>query len=235
MRGHERSTDSAVARERRAAGVAAERSHPRPAGSVAAGLEVIERRHPRVRVNLPVEMRSGLMLALGTTADLSEGGMLLASPVRLDREPDLWLRFNLPNGYSVRTRGRIVHIQPDGRLGVSFEQLSPNDRFALAEALQRLLGYTRRGERRPKRVHVTVRPVGSLESEQEIAETVLISQHGGLLLSRAHLRLLDRVTLAWPERRRSATARIVFRRPAGPGGLAEFGFTFEDDDNFWEL
>jgi len=194
-----------------------------------------ERKHPRVRVALPVELRSGLMLALGTTADLSEGGMLVASPVRLEREPELWLRFNLPSGHSVRTQGRIRHSQPDGRLGVSFEQLAPHDQFALAESLQRLLGYTRRGERRARRLHVTVRPVGALESEQELAETVLISQHGGLLVSRAHLRLLDRVTIAWPERRSSAIARIVYRRSAGPGGLAEFGFTFETADNFWEL
>jgi hypothetical protein len=194
-----------------------------------------ERRHPRVPVNFPVELRSGPMLALGTSADLSLGGMLLASPVRLEREPELWLRFNLPNGHSVRTRGNIRHSQPDGRLGLSFDQLTPNDRFALAETLQRLLGYTRRGERRAKRLHITVRPVGSLETEQELAETILISQHGGLLLSRAHLKLLDRVTIAWPERRRSALARIVYRRSAGPGGLAEFGFTFESADKFWEL
>lgn len=196
---------------------------------------LLDRRHPRVRVNFPVELRSGMMLALGTSADLSEGGMLLASPVRLESERDLWLRFNLPNGHSVRTQGRIVHQQPDGRFGLSFDHLSAADRFALAEALHRLLGYTRRGERRPKRLHITLRPVGALDSEQEMAETVLISQHGGLLLSRAHLRLLDRVVLAWPDRRKSALARIVYRRIAGPGGLAEFGFTFEDADNFWEL
>src|SRR3954469_8517754 len=132
-------------------------------------LQAMERRHPRVRASFPVELRSGPMLALGTSSDLSEGGMLLASPVRLDRAPDLWLRFHLPRGHSVRPLGRIVHDQPDGRVGLSFERLSPTDNRALAETLQRLLGYTRRGERRAKRLHVTVRPVGALESEQELA------------------------------------------------------------------
>jgi len=195
----------------------------------------VERRHPRVRVALPVEMRSGLMLALGTSSDLSEGGMLLASPIRVERDPELWLRFNLPNGHSVRTQASIRHSQPDGRLGVSFDRLSPQDQFALAEALQRLLGYTRRGQRRAQRLHITLRPVGSPESEQEMAETVLISPHGGLMLSRAHHKLLDQVTIAWPERRKQADARIVYRRSAGPGGLCELGFTFEHVDNFWDL
>lgn len=197
--------------------------------------DYVERRHPRVRVALPVEMRSGLMLALGTSSDLSEGGMLLASPIRVQPEPDLWLRFNLPNGHSVRTLSKIRHSQADGRIGVSFDRLTPTDQFALAEALERLLGYTRRGERRAKRLHITLRPVGSPADEQEMAETILISQHGGLLLSRAHHKLLDRVTLAWPERRKQANARIVYRRSAGPGGLYELGFTFENVDNFWEL
>jgi hypothetical protein len=198
-------------------------------------MQYAERRHPRVRASFPVEVRSGVMLALGNCADISEGGMLLSSPVRLDRERELWLRFNLPNGHSIRTRGRVVHHQPDGRIGLSFDQLASKDQSALAETLKQLLGYTRRGERKARRLHVTVRPVGALESEQEMAETMLISAHGGMLVTRAHLKLLGRVTLRWPERNKSANARIVYRRAAGPGGLAEFGFNFEDVDNFWEL
>ncbi len=194
-----------------------------------------ERRHPRVRVALPVELRSGMVVAVGTSEDLSVGGMRVTSPVRLDRDRDVWLRFNLPSGYSVWTRAEVKHAMPDGRVGLSFGELATRDHVALAEIVNRLLGYARRGERKARRYHVTIRPVGALESEQELAETMLISQHGGLLVSRAHFKLLDRIWLTWPERQRSAAAKIVYRRVAGPGGLVELGFTFDDVENFWEL
>ena len=193
------------------------------------------RQHPRVRVNLPVEMRCGAVLAIGNTENLSMGGMLLATPVSLAPESDIWLRFNLPSGHSVRTRGALVHRRSDGRIGLSFRELSTPDHLALGQALHHLLGYARRGERTARRIHLTLRPVGAPESENELAETVFLSQHGGLLVSRAHFRLLERVWITWPERQRSAPARIVYRRQSGPGGLAEFGFTFYDVENFWEL
>ncbi|HTK95347.1 MAG TPA: PilZ domain-containing protein [Terriglobales bacterium] len=197
--------------------------------------ELTERKHPRVRVALPVELRSGMVTAVGTTEDLSIGGMLLASPVKLESERDVWLRFNLPGGYSVRTRGSVVHRRPDGRVGLSFGELATGDHVALSEVVGGLLGYTRRGARKARRLHVTVRPVGATEAEQELAETMLISLHGGLLVTRAHFKLVERIWITWPERQRSASAKIVFRRVAGPGGLVELGFTFEDVENFWEL
>ena len=200
-----------------------------------ASITFAERKHPRVRVAMPVELRSGMIVAVGTTEDLSVGGMRLATPVKLDRDRDVWLRFNLPSGYSVRTRGAVKHAQPDGRVGLSFGELATRDHVALAEIVNRLLGYARRGERKARRIHLTIRPVGSLDTEQELAETLLVSQHGGLLVSRAHFKLLDRIWLTWPERQRSARAKIVYRRVAGPGGLIELGFTFEDVENFWEL
>jgi len=193
-----------------------------------------ERRHPRIRVALPVELRSGVLLALGTTEDLSLGGMRVTCPLRLDRLRDVWLRFNLPTGHSVRTRGTVVYHQSEGRVGLSFGELGTADHVALSSTLGTLLGYIRRGERKAHRVHLTVRPVGSVDAEAEMAETLFTSPHGGLLVSRAHWKLLDRVLITWPERQRSAGARIVFRRNAGPGGLAEFGFSFDDTSTFWD-
>jgi hypothetical protein len=192
-----------------------------------------ERRHPRIRVALPVELRSGPLLALGTSEDLSLGGIRVSVPVHV--EGDVWLRFNLPTGHSVRTTGAVVHRQTDGRVGVAFGALGPADITALSSALSSLVGYTRRGERKARRLHVTVRPLGSTEAEAEMAETLFISPHGGLLVSRAHWKLLERVWITWPERNRSAAARIIYRRSAGPGGLAEFGFSFDDTDRFWDL
>ena len=194
----------------------------------------LERRHPRVRVALPVELRSGVLLALGTTEDLSLGGMRVASPLRLDRLRDVWLRFNLPSGHSIRARGAVVYHHTEGRVGLSFGELGTADHVALSSTLGTLLGYTRRADRKANRLHLTVRPIGSAAAEAELAETLFTSPHGGLLVSRAHWKLLERVLITWPERHKSAHARIVFRRNAGPGGLAEFGFSFDDTDTFWE-
>src|SRR3954467_14977989 len=198
------------------------------------GSSPAERRHPRVRVSLPVELRSGVLLAVGVTEDISLGGMRVTCPLRLDRVHDVWVRFNLPSGHSISTRSAVVYHQTEGRLGLSFEELGVQDYLALSSTLGTLLGYTRRGPRTAKRVHVTVRPVGSVDAEAEMAETLFTSPHGGLLVSRAHWKLLDRVMIAWPEREKSASARIVFRRNAGPGGLAEFGFAFDDTTTFWD-
>lgn len=194
-----------------------------------------ERRHPRVHVGLPVELRSGLLLAVGSTEDLSVGGMLLASPVQLEGDRDVWLRFNLPNGHSVRVRSRVVHRRADGKFGLRFGELATSDHVALTEILGTLLGYTRRGEREARRLHVTLCAEGSPASEQELAETMILSRRGGLLLSRAHFKLHARLQVTWPERHKSAAAQIVYRRLAGPGGLSEFGFMFADTEDFWEL
>ena len=194
-----------------------------------------QRRYPRIPVGLPVELRSGLLLAVGKTEDLSVGGMLLSSPVQLEGERDVWLRFNLPNGHSVRVRSRVVHRRDDGRVGLSFGELATSDHVALSEILATLLGYTRRGERQARRLHLTLRAEDAPRSEQELAETMVVSQRGGLVLARAHFKLHARIQVTWPERHKTAPAQIVYRRIAGPGGLSEFGFTFADTDDFWEF
>lgn len=194
-----------------------------------------QRRYPRVPVGLPVELRSGMLLAVGNTEDLSVGGMLLASPVGLESDRDVWLRFNLPSGHSVRVRSQVVHRHADGKFGLSFGELATNDHVALTELLSTLLGYTREGQRRARRLHLTLCTEGAPAAEEELAETMVLGRRGGLLLSRAHFKLHARIRVTWPERHKSATAQIVYRRAAGPGGLSEFGFMFADTEDFWEL
>jgi len=55
------------------------------------------------------------------------------------------------------------------------------------------------------------------------------------MVSRARLREGAIIYLHWPGGRRGAYVRIVHRREEGAGGLAELGFEFTQEVNFWGL
>jgi hypothetical protein len=82
---------------------------------------------------------------------------------------------------------------------------------------------------------VTIRDSASPESAIEMAETIAISRHGGLLSTRAHFSVGDCVRIWWPEGKRGTAARIAHRRASGTAGLIELGFEFLQDLNFWGL
>ena len=121
-------------------------------------------------------------------------------------------------------------------MGVRFLDLATEHQRALADYVEKILRYTRRSVRVARRLHVTIH--GSLQPgrpEGELAETVLLSQHGGLLVSRSRFKLDERIFLWWPERQKGAHAKIVFRALGGVGNLVELGFEFEEVENFWGL
>lgn len=192
------------------------------------------RQHPRLRINTPVELRSGIRMALGTSENLSLGGMLVSCPLSFAAQDDLLLRFNVPSGHSIHTRGAIVHQQPNGRMGIRFEALDTVGRTALGGLLESIAGDDRRRPRIARRYHVTIRHCDQ-EGSEEMAETILVTPAGGLLVCRARFKVAERIFLWWPERKRGATAQVVFRRLGGVAGMVELGFSFENADNFWGL
>jgi len=152
------------------------------------------RRYPRVSLTIPVEVCFGNVTTLTNTLNVSAGGMLLqpqAQPLLLGT--DLRLRFNLPTGHSICAIGKVVHLTTTARIvhtmgtaaGVQFTNLDDVSRMALSRFLQRMITYVRRGVRITRRMHVTIRPVGSPESASEMAETIVISRHGGLKYPRS--------------------------------------------------
>lgn len=192
------------------------------------------RQHPRLRINTPVELRSGVLMALGTSENLSLGGMLVSCPLSFNPQSGLLLRFNLPSGHSIHTRAAIVHHQPNGRLGIRFEALDAAGHAALGDLLESIAGDDRRSPRIARRYHVTIRRCDH-EAAEEMAETILVNPAGGLLVCRARFKVAERIFLWWPERKRGATAQVVFRRLGGVAGMVELGFSFENADNFWDL
>ncbi len=96
--------------------------------------------------------------------------------------------------------------------------------------------YRRRGARIALRLTVVFRwedPGGGFH--EELAETVLLSRHGGLGLCRARLKAGEEAFVWWPERQREARVRIVFRRIGAIADLTEVAFEFEGPDDFWQI
>jgi hypothetical protein len=67
-----------------------------------------------------------------------------------------------------------------------------------------------------------------------MAETLIVSQHGGLLLSRAPFVAGDEIWVWRPDKKRGTTAKVVSRRPSGKLGMVEMGFEFHDPIRFWD-
>jgi hypothetical protein len=202
------------------------------------------RKHPRVSITIPVEVRVGKAKTITNTLNLSVGGMLLQpqnEPPALGTE--VRLLFNLPTGYSVAASAKVVHLTTSAKvvhlmgsaIGLQFTDIDEDSRMVLSRFLRRMIVYIRRGVRVTRRMHVTVRGIASPESAIEMAETIVISRHGGLLSTRARFEADDEIFLWWPDGKRGTNARVVHRRATGAAGLMEIGFEFLQDFNFWGL
>jgi hypothetical protein len=170
-----------------------------------------------------------------STLNLGVGGLLLQPQEHpLPQGTEVRLLFNLPTGHSISTPAKVAHIVGSA-VGLQFVELEETSRVVLARFLRRMINYVRRGVRVTRRMYVTIRGAGSPEPTFEMAETVVISRHGGLLSTRAQFGVGDEVRIWWPEGKRGSTARIVHRRASGTAGLIELGFEFSQDINFWGL
>ena len=193
------------------------------------------RRFPRVPVTIPVEVWTPTLATIISSQNISMGGMLLEwqrSP--LPSGTEIRVLFNLPTGHSVSSPARVMHSD-NGAMGIQFSELEEPSRMALSRFLRRVMTYTRRGVRLTRRMHVTIRGVDSPACAFELAETIVISRHGGLLSTRAQFFQGDQIFLWWPEGRRGTNVRVVNRRPSGTAGLTELGFEFVQDFGFWGM
>jgi len=193
------------------------------------------RRFPRVRFSTPVELRSGNNRWMGETENISEGGVLVTMPGVPVRNERVELRFNLPGGHTVSCSGSVVHGEGSNRVGVEFAQLHADDRVQLEGFTRKLIEQTRRGTRKPLRVSLTVRRSSAARGEEELAETVLVSRDGGLLVTRFRCSVGEEIYLHWPERRRGARAKVVYKQRCGSNSLIEMGFVFLDEEDFWGI
>src|SRR5437588_8021961 len=172
---------------------------------------------------------------MGQSENISLGGLLLQTSDRLEPQTQLEVLFNLPTGHSIRTQTIVVHSDLRSRAGIQFRDLPQEVRQQLEEFIANQQSHVRRGARVAKRFNVTLRGTLAGKEQEEIAETVLISARGGLLVCRAEFTLGQGVFLWWPQAKRGAKARIVFRNTIGHGDLVELGLEFESSEDFWGL
>ncbi len=108
-----------------------------------------KRRHPRFNVDLPVEYaRSSLSVRHGRAINLSEGGLLLYLPERIEIGQYLALKLFFTSGAVLETVETVVqvvwtdiHLSEDWgdyRTGVCFADISSEDLDKLMHFLRRL-------------------------------------------------------------------------------------------------
>ena len=192
-----------------------------------------QRKYPRLNVVAPVTILSGERFNIAKTENVSLGGMLVACDPSFHPARESRIRFSLPMGHLIDTRSELVHRRVAERLGFRFTSIDDESRTALAEFLQSINTYTRRGGRFAKRFSVSL----SREADgpaDELAETVVLSRGGGLLVCRGKFKLAEKFYLWWPEGKCGAIAKVVLRR-AGTSNMVELGFQFLEADNFWRM
>jgi hypothetical protein len=194
-----------------------------------------QRRHPRVSLDIPVELRRGEKNVIARSANLSIGGILIRAPQVFPVGTEIGVRFNLPDGHSITSRAKVIYVRADANMGLEFLHLSSEDYQILSNFTAKMVTYVRRGGRIAQRYLLLVRGSVTEHMEEQVAETVLLSRHGGLFVCRAAFKIGEQIDIWWREKSRGAAATVVFRQLGGPGGLIEVGFEFKDPANFWEL
>ncbi len=96
--------------------------------------------------------------------------------------------------------------------------------------------YRRRSGRIARRLTVVLR-WKDLDGNphEDLAETVLLSRYGGLLVCSTRFKSGEEAYLWWPEKQRGSQVRVVYRRLGGSEDLVEVGFEFLDIENFWGI
>ncbi len=192
------------------------------------------RKHPRVSLEIPVELQAGNIRVIARSADVSVGGLLLRTSRTWQPGTELAVRFNLPDGRFISCVAKVVHETSGAKMGLEFSQLRRECRSVLADFTCRMSRYVRRGDRIARRYYLLVRGSSPAHAQKELAETVLISPHGGLLVCRIPYDVDEQIHIWWPERGRDTGARIVSRRECASRDLIELGFRFENGDGFWD-
>jgi RNase P/RNase MRP subunit p29 len=199
-------------------------------------VERIPRKHPRFPLVARVENMAGGKSMTGRTGDISVGGILVLSRDTLEPKSEVRVRFDLPSGRRVDVQGEVVHSTPGVRMGIKFLALNHDDQEAIAEYAEQVKPYKRRSVRLPRNFAVSLR-WQDLDGNwhEQLAETVLITKHGGMIMTPARLKPGADTIVSWPEAGREAEARIVFRQLRGADSLSELGFEFLSSENFWGI
>jgi len=212
---------------------AAERSATLVARTVPGWQFKLLRRFPRVGFIAPVEIFCGDVRVQGKSRNLSRGGMLLDADCHIPPQTQVYVSFHLPTGRAIKSVARVVHCRAGKRLGIEFTHMGNSDWNAVAKSTEIKESYPRRSIRIPERLFVDLHWNQSAPVHY-LAQTILLSRHGCLLLSQAAPPPGTSLVIWCPDRRIGAAARVVSCEQ-DYGGLFMLALEFARDANFWGI
>lgn len=194
------------------------------------------RRHPRATLDVRVKWEKGGEEGSGQTANVSQGGLLVKTGRPFDPDTEVVVQFTLPDGSRIEALGTVRHKQAVGQMGVMFVELGQDAQRAIARHVSAVRPYVRRSPRIPRRLAIVLRWRDLQGADhEEPASTLLVSRHGGLAACATRFKPGQDAFLWWPEKECGSQIRMVFRQLGRLGDLAEVGFEFKDEDNFWQM
>jgi len=192
------------------------------------------RKSPRIRFVVPVEVLFERSVFTAQSQSLSVGGMLLEATCDLAPSTTVRVHFLLPTGFPVIAAAQVVYCRPGMHIGIEFTNLDSATQDALRESVNPKQTGQRRSIRIPERFFVELQWDEDGTPMEETAQTVLLSQHGCLLLSKTAPYPNARLQIRWPEMGTATSARVVSRQP-GLDGLFKTALEFAEDTKFWGI
>ena len=192
------------------------------------------RRFPRVEFISRVQVPVGDEVFTARSRNISLGGMMLESDCDFPPGTELRVCFELSPGRPMNPRARVIHCRPGVRFGVEFTDLEEYELKALQDFIQVDESHRRRSIRLPERLFVNLYWTEGGRVSDSPAETILLSKHGCLLLSRKAPPMNSPLTLWWTEKKAGTDAHIVWRRE-GLDGWVTAALEFGADTNFWGI
>lgn len=94
------------------------------------------RKHPRLKFEVPVDIKSGHYLFVARTSDISEGGVFIRTPAPIKVGATIHLHLKLEHGQTISVIGKVCwpRTNEDGSqegVGVQFSDMSPYARQVL--------------------------------------------------------------------------------------------------------
>ena len=196
--------------------------------------QVCRRASTRVRFDTTVRIEGGGHSCEGHTVNVSLGGMMVACKNHTFHPLEhVLLTFEIEKGFFAELPGQIVHARRGEYFGVRWLDLPVEYAQILTRRTTLPSMEHRRSDRLAQRFFLELNWNDGLRDRVEPAETVLISKHGCLLLTRSDIPVGQHIQLAWRERRLSATARVAYSEPTLDGDLNKIALEFETANELW--
>src|SRR5512146_3067862 len=196
--------------------------------------QMCRRSSTRVRFATAVRIESRGSSFEGQSVNVSLGGMLVACRMHPFRPlENVLLTFEIEKGFFAELPAQVIHARKGEYFGVRWLDLPVEYAQILTRRTTVSAIAQRRSERLAQRFFLELRWSDDSLERVEPAETVLISKHGCLLLTRSEIPVGHRVQLAWRERKLSAAARVAYSEPTLDGDLNKLALEFETANELW--